>query len=349
VIMFVRSFSVMHGQPRLAIVTATFATCMVDLVHFSVVFLILSTLFGSLGYALFGREIEAFSSPLRALWGCSRLLFGEFEWEVLVEAGIFQAEGIAFIGAFTMLVTVVLMNMLLAIIIDAYENVKAQLQTSSSTETLWSQVAELFDRWRRNHKGSRIPFANVLSGLKEMHDELGPDHLVSRDLLLKYCYRESRGVKITIPEQQCFVILTEVASENERAQPEQLPEELSQRLDQMDGRFDSIEAMLATLLQNSSHPEAPGRRVEHARKPGHLAMFEAAPSPPTGADGQPQAPTGGSPGSSWDTAECSEQEESPEAKRVFTVVVPPNGADKRTVKVPSHAGAGVVELGVAEC
>jgi len=197
-----RMLHVMSGQPRIAIVTTTFSASMLDLVHFSVVFSLIFMLFGAIGYTLFGRDTEAFSSPSRALWGCARLLFGEFEWEVLLESGRNRLEGIFFVGAFAVLVSQVLLNMLLAIIIDSYCDVKAALnkrEGPGGPDTLWSQASKIWRRRKGARKGVRMSLSDVIHGLKVMQQDLGEVSVVTPCLLRTFVVRPRR--RETDPEE----------------------------------------------------------------------------------------------------------------------------------------------------
>mmetsp|Transcript_12829 Transcript_12829/g.30724 ORF Transcript_12829/g.30724 Transcript_12829/m.30724 type:complete len:798 (-) Transcript_12829:128-2521(-) len=216
VVLFARVLHVMSGQPRLAIVSNTFSKSIVDIIHFCVVFLMITILFGALGYVLFGRDVDQFSSPGESLWGCMSLLFGELEWSVLVEARGGRFQGIAFVLAFTMLVSLVLINMLLAVIIDTYCEVKAELAGGGGAgpETLWSQSAEIYDRWRGRVRGERLGLSDVRDSVRALLEQ-GQDEISVSLLEREVFVTKKNGEKQYISESQAkrlFGVVRGIAS-----------------------------------------------------------------------------------------------------------------------------------------
>jgi len=74
-----------------------------------------------------------------------------------------REEALAWFLTFQVLVTLVMLNMLLAIIMDVYTEVKGNI--GNDAETLVSQSHEIFVRWKNKKRGLRLDLAEVLNHL----------------------------------------------------------------------------------------------------------------------------------------------------------------------------------------
>merc|ERR1712056_60813 len=63
------------------------------------------------------------------------------------------------------LVNMVMLNMLLAIIVDVYSGIKDGMDDNA--ETIWSQSYEILGRWRDKRKGSTLPLDAILNQLED--------------------------------------------------------------------------------------------------------------------------------------------------------------------------------------
>jgi len=107
---------------------------------------------------LFGQQMKKFSSFVNATCELFEILLGDFDFLEL-----FQIQGtVAFIWFFSYNfgVVLVLLNMLLAIIMDAYGGVK---ENADSQETLVDQTIVLLRRIRQNQEGSRVELSFILN------------------------------------------------------------------------------------------------------------------------------------------------------------------------------------------
>merc|ERR1719253_491967 len=68
---------------------------------------------------------------------------------------------------FILLVNMVMLNMLLAVIMDVYTEVRGSI--GSHAETLWSQAHEIFRRWRELKAGRRVSLNHVQDCLDAHH------------------------------------------------------------------------------------------------------------------------------------------------------------------------------------
>jgi len=156
-----RFLKVFSYQPRLALVTSTLAQASTDIIHFGVVFMVVFAVYTVSGMMLFGQELESFAGLDRATSSVFQMLLGEFDYQEMVQVG--RLDTTIWFVSFMLLVVNVMLNMLLAIILDRYTEVKGGL--GDQCETLWSQTFELYSRWRRVRTGKEMSLSKILEKL----------------------------------------------------------------------------------------------------------------------------------------------------------------------------------------
>jgi len=130
-----RLFKAFHAQPRLALVTMTMQESLLDLYHFLIVFVCVFMVFVTSGVVLFGREVDELSTMLRGTIYCFRLLFGDIDFDELWVAGHTPAS--CWLVLFCSVASLLLMNMLLAIVMDSYAHVK---EKTGDAETIFTAL-----------------------------------------------------------------------------------------------------------------------------------------------------------------------------------------------------------------
>lgn len=157
-----RMFKAFDAQPRLALVTRTLSHAAVDIAHFGIVFAAIFLTYAVTSTALFGQDMAEFSTFGRSCHSCFRALMGDSDADAMNEVG----RPMAFIWywSFHILIVLILLNMLLAIIMDTYSEVKDGI---SSTTTLLAQLLTEIRRWRQNRRGERVTLAHVDSELRK--------------------------------------------------------------------------------------------------------------------------------------------------------------------------------------
>eukprot|EP00746_Dinoflagellata_sp_MGD_P032827 gnl/MRDRNA2_/MRDRNA2_178221_c0_seq1.p1 gnl/MRDRNA2_/MRDRNA2_178221_c0~~gnl/MRDRNA2_/MRDRNA2_178221_c0_seq1.p1 ORF type:complete len:319 (-),score=62.75 gnl/MRDRNA2_/MRDRNA2_178221_c0_seq1:1-936(-) len=115
--------------------------------------------------ALFGREMDEFSTFYRAFNTCFLVLMGEFEFyeEMFAEA---RQMGAVWFWLFQAVLVLVMLNMLLAIIMDTYTEVKG---ASSYTETLPQQLFSLMKQRQLIRTGRGLHLKTVDIKLEEIY------------------------------------------------------------------------------------------------------------------------------------------------------------------------------------
>eukprot|EP00928_Gymnodinium_smaydae_P045266 TRINITY_DN30195_c0_g1_i1.p1 TRINITY_DN30195_c0_g1~~TRINITY_DN30195_c0_g1_i1.p1 ORF type:complete len:1121 (+),score=241.06 TRINITY_DN30195_c0_g1_i1:31-3393(+) len=156
-----RLLKAFHAQPRMALVTLTLQESFTDLGHFMVVFLCMFASFTISGMVLFGREVEELANPFRGILFCFRLLIGDFDYKALALAGRYLAG--VWVSIFLTLMSLLMMNILMAIVMDSYTNVK---ERTGNAETLVEETKQLISRTYEHYRGRYVPLEYVLKGVK---------------------------------------------------------------------------------------------------------------------------------------------------------------------------------------
>jgi len=122
VIVMLRLLKVLDFQPKLGLITKTIAHALDDLIHFGVIFVLVIGVYTFQSYYLFGSSIQAFSSVGLAFNTNFNMLMGDnAENNSVFELRPFA--GALFVYSFIMIVFFVLLNILLAILVEAYMKV----------------------------------------------------------------------------------------------------------------------------------------------------------------------------------------------------------------------------------
>mmetsp|Transcript_19837 Transcript_19837/g.59461 ORF Transcript_19837/g.59461 Transcript_19837/m.59461 type:complete len:804 (-) Transcript_19837:182-2593(-) len=152
VLMF-RFFVSFGSQARLAVVLKTMKAVMTDLLHFMIVFIPTFMAYAITGSLVFGRRIEAFSTIQGSIGRCFRIVFeSDYDWEEM--SAEFYWAAAMWAWSFLILVVLLMLNLVLAIILDVYSEVR---ETSFVGEAIWETIGNFFLRllksrtWVRDH------------------------------------------------------------------------------------------------------------------------------------------------------------------------------------------------------
>ncbi|GLD97390.1 hypothetical protein PINS_up006074 [Pythium insidiosum] len=105
-------------HPKLNMLTRTVANALNQFAAFFAVFLVIFFTFAVCGMVLFGDSVEAFSTILKSMESCVNMLFGSFDLATIQE--IHVPLGTLYYWAYMVVVCLVLLNMMLAIVLDSY-------------------------------------------------------------------------------------------------------------------------------------------------------------------------------------------------------------------------------------
>eukprot|EP00746_Dinoflagellata_sp_MGD_P071604 gnl/MRDRNA2_/MRDRNA2_291431_c0_seq1.p1 gnl/MRDRNA2_/MRDRNA2_291431_c0~~gnl/MRDRNA2_/MRDRNA2_291431_c0_seq1.p1 ORF type:complete len:439 (+),score=75.59 gnl/MRDRNA2_/MRDRNA2_291431_c0_seq1:142-1317(+) len=111
--------------------------------------------------ALFAREIVKFRTFGRSFTTCFAALMGDFDLSEMKDAG--RTMAMFWFISFQVTMVLIMLNMLLAIIMDIYTDVKSHVR---DVQNLHIQLAKMFIRWQQNKKGLRIPLKEIEHGIR---------------------------------------------------------------------------------------------------------------------------------------------------------------------------------------
>merc|ERR1719195_268785 len=139
IFLVMRIFKAMDGQPKLAVVMTTLSSCLPEVLHFCLVFIVVLISFSTSAMFLFGHRVVAFSELGLALEQCLLMLFGDFDWEEIAEDNPMTSAFwfLTFITANYL----VMLNMVFAIFMDTYGAVKSNAEGSHA---IWTQMYRSF-------------------------------------------------------------------------------------------------------------------------------------------------------------------------------------------------------------
>lgn len=143
-----RVLKLMDFQPRLGVVTRSLALAGPDLAHFVLVCGMVFVGYAMMAHLIFGNNIQAFSSFGTSIDTCFEILLGEISVNAELRAltGLQGLAGTLFFWSFELLVFMVLLNFLLAIIVDAFSEVKENTTEQTGLHTEVGQM--IAEKWR---------------------------------------------------------------------------------------------------------------------------------------------------------------------------------------------------------
>lgn len=116
-------FKYFEFQDRLNVLTRTIATAWTDLYHFLVMFIVIFVGFGIIGYLIFGTALQTYSTIGNCLQATFELVIGNYDLQSIMRIDIVLS--LVYFYVFVFLVSIVLLNVLLAILMGAYSEVCA--------------------------------------------------------------------------------------------------------------------------------------------------------------------------------------------------------------------------------
>lgn len=147
-LLIARVLKLMDFQPRLGIVTRSLWLAGPDLIHFAIVAGMVFIGYAMMAHLIFGNAIEEFSTFGDSINTCFEILLGNIDvnQELRELGGLQSVAGALFFWSYELLVFMVLLNFLLAIIVDAFSEIK---EKTHETVGLHTELAQLLrDKWR---------------------------------------------------------------------------------------------------------------------------------------------------------------------------------------------------------
>lgn len=164
-----RLFKAFSAQARLAVVTNSLSRASVDLFHFLIIFLAIFGIYQISAVSLFGHSVDDLATISRGMTTNFLAMLGDFDWDLIKIVG--RKEAGVWFWTFMLLVSMVLMNMLIAIVMDAYSEVKDAAKDSKNT---WEEIAILGRRAIGEHASLRKTVGRILPKFGLPNDPLVP-------------------------------------------------------------------------------------------------------------------------------------------------------------------------------
>jgi len=149
ILMLARILKLMDFQPRLGVITHTLALATADLMHFFVIFFMIFMGYAFIGHVIFGYASVHFSDMTASVNSLFQNLLGDITYfmeDFKSANGLTFIVGMIYFYSFNIFVLMILFNFLLAIICDAFGEVKANASESVSVVT--ELVPMITDKWR---------------------------------------------------------------------------------------------------------------------------------------------------------------------------------------------------------
>eukprot|EP00271_Cylindrocystis_brebissonii_P012760 TRINITY_DN31_c0_g1_i5.p1 TRINITY_DN31_c0_g1~~TRINITY_DN31_c0_g1_i5.p1 ORF type:complete len:1582 (+),score=269.36 TRINITY_DN31_c0_g1_i5:725-5470(+) len=133
-LMVLRILKLMDFQPRMGIITRTVAKAAPDLAHFFLFFFVIFFGFAVFGHLVFGRSIDQFRTMAISLTTCFEALSGDDSVNMyLVELeGAELLAGVLFWWSYIIIMVFVVLNLLIAIIVEAFVGVRQGTENAPS-------------------------------------------------------------------------------------------------------------------------------------------------------------------------------------------------------------------------
>ncbi|KAG3202565.1 hypothetical protein PC128_g3126 [Phytophthora cactorum] len=115
-----RILNTFRDHVGLSILTRTMAIAVRSFWTFSVIFAVVFVAFAAAGTVLFGDRVQDFSSFLSSMKSCVNMIYGDFDFDSIKDIDY----SVVYYWAYMAMETFVLLNIVLAIVVDAYQEEK---------------------------------------------------------------------------------------------------------------------------------------------------------------------------------------------------------------------------------
>eukprot|EP00439_Symbiodinium_sp_Y106_P082774 s138_g22.t1 len=164
IVVMLRLLKSFDAQPRLSVVTRTLYTATVDILHFFIVISCVYLCLALNALMVFGQDMQ---EDLDARASSADLVPMQ-DWPSMEKVGAGRLIASMWMWTFQIIVVVLLVNMLLAIILDAYSEVKSRM---SLMTTLDAQISEMLRRRRQSLNKERVRLSEVWNAYLEKYGD----------------------------------------------------------------------------------------------------------------------------------------------------------------------------------
>jgi len=197
-VLMVKFFKAFQANPQLNIVILTMTEAASDIAHFTIVFATIFWVFSTSGCIIFGRNIKGFRNSVESAFTCWAFLMGDYDTAPLPLAAGWLAW--VWMISFQFLVTVILLNMLLAIIMEQYLAIKgrndggpniakqmkdmlATVGTERGFVNMWTLICALKDEEHPTHPGKGVTTGSLKRAFQYLHmTRKNADYLIDQTI-----------------------------------------------------------------------------------------------------------------------------------------------------------------------
>eukprot|EP00928_Gymnodinium_smaydae_P039916 TRINITY_DN27166_c0_g1_i1.p1 TRINITY_DN27166_c0_g1~~TRINITY_DN27166_c0_g1_i1.p1 ORF type:complete len:720 (-),score=149.24 TRINITY_DN27166_c0_g1_i1:30-2189(-) len=190
-------FKGFQANRRLKVVTDTFKRAAVDIFHFAIVFLAIFIGFSLAGHLLFGPDIEGWSSMPRSINTAWVVLMGDYEWYIEAMASFDFVPAVPrpimtmWFWSYTYFVVLIILNMLLAIVLEHYQTTCAEVKAAQDAPPLWRQCLNYIRR--KQETRGHIPLDHLLCLLVDGDNPVHEEPMVNRESLKENVPKMTEG------------------------------------------------------------------------------------------------------------------------------------------------------------
>eukprot|EP00928_Gymnodinium_smaydae_P034656 TRINITY_DN24510_c0_g1_i1.p1 TRINITY_DN24510_c0_g1~~TRINITY_DN24510_c0_g1_i1.p1 ORF type:complete len:927 (-),score=195.22 TRINITY_DN24510_c0_g1_i1:129-2909(-) len=178
-VLMLRLFKSFAAQARLAIVTDTFQVAKTDIMHFSIVFLSVWFCFSMNAVLFFGQDVYDFTTIDRAMLASFRAMLGDWDWDNMLDIGLTRS--FLWFSMFMLVMVLLLLNMLLAILMESYLTVK---DAALDAATLAEQMKTMARRAKETRQRKRVRLNEIWDALLQQEDGDDEKMLSNNDKLI---------------------------------------------------------------------------------------------------------------------------------------------------------------------
>lgn len=189
-IIMLKFFKAFQANPKLQLVTNTLRNAASDIFHFCLVAGAVFVGYGVIGHIMFGGDLVTFNTLERSMNTAFTVLMGDFGWYVEAsESDVGLASGspwflvVLWFWSFMVFNFLILMNMLMAIILEHYADCFSQVKSDPDAIALWEQAWRYMKQMR--HTQGHVPHSHILCQLVDETQKAHPDEKVSSESLMQ--------------------------------------------------------------------------------------------------------------------------------------------------------------------
>ena len=188
---------------RIGMLSATLKYAAKDLMSFSFTFNIYFFAFIAFGYVVFGPYMSNYQGMIASIKTTFQFAMGVFDFNGLIGANYIL--GAVYFFLFIFIVFMGLMNMFIAILMDAFAKVKEELAEKKNDHQIFSYIASTFKKKKINKKSAMVAAADptkeiIKVAFREIKSKQDSELKISRFDLQKENYQNEQ-TKIILPRR----------------------------------------------------------------------------------------------------------------------------------------------------